>query len=238
MGLGVADDVERGLLEDADELPADDLALLLGVADPGERGEELLAGVDHAEVRAGGRDEVALDLLGLALAHEPVVDVDAGEPVADGLLDECGRDRGVDPAGERAQRPPSPICARMRSTCSSTTFAVVQVGSSPAMSNRKCSSTVWPCAVCRTSGWNCTPARRRSTSSNAATGAPVEVAVTVNPGGAAETASPWLIHTDCSTGSEPNSAPPVVTVSGVPPNSRSPVRATVPPSEAAMAWKP
>ena len=65
------------------------------------------------------------------------------------------------------------------------------------MSNRKCSSTVCPCAVCRTSGWNWTPASLRSTSSNAATGAPVEVAVTVNPGGACETASPWLIQTDC-----------------------------------------
>ena len=69
------------------------------------------------------------------------------------------------------------------------------------MSNRKCSSTVCPCAVCRTSGWNCTPASLRSTSSNAATGAPVDVAVTVNPGGASATASPWLIQTDCSTGS-------------------------------------
>jgi hypothetical protein len=65
-----------------------------------------------------------------------------------------------------------------------------------------------------------------STSRRPATGAPVEVAVTVNPGGAALTASPWLIHTDCSTGSEPNSRPCVVTVSGVPPYSRSPVRAT------------
>jgi hypothetical protein len=34
--LRVADDVERGLLEDPDELPADGLALLLRVADPGE----------------------------------------------------------------------------------------------------------------------------------------------------------------------------------------------------------
>ena len=106
------------------------------------------------------------------------------------------------------------------------------------MSNRKCSSTVWPCAVCRTSGWNWTPASFRSTSSKAATGAPVEVAVTVNPGGAALTASPWLIQTFCSSGRSPNSRPSVVTVSGVPPYSRSPVRATVPPREAAIAWKP
>ena len=89
----------------------------------------------------------------------------------------------------------SPTCARIRSTCSSTTLAIVQVGSSPAMSNRKCSSTVWPCAVCRTSGWNCTPASLRSTSSNAATGAPVDVAVTVNPGGASADGVP-VAHPD------------------------------------------
>ena len=70
-------------------------------------------------------------------------------------------------------------------------------------------------------------------------GAPVEVAVTVKPGGAAATASPWLIHTDCSHRQRRRAARPrVVTVSGVPPYSRSPVRATVPPSAAAIAWKP
>ena len=105
MLLGVADDVERGLLEDPDELPADDLPLLLGVGDPGQRGQELLAGVDDPQVDAGDGDEVPLDLLGLALAHQPVVDVDAGEPVTDRPLHERGGDGGVDPAGQRAQRP-------------------------------------------------------------------------------------------------------------------------------------
>ena len=55
---------------------------------------------------------------------------------------------------------------------------------------------------------------------------------------AAETASPWLIHTDCSSGVSPNNRLAVVTVSGVPPYSRSPVCATVPPRDCAMAWKP
>ena len=44
-------------------------------------------------------------LLGLAVPHHPVVDVDAGEPVADGALHDRGGDRGVDAAGERADRP-------------------------------------------------------------------------------------------------------------------------------------
>ena len=47
----------RLLLEDADELVADDLALLLGVLDAGQPGEEALAGVDHHEVHP----EVALE---------------------------------------------------------------------------------------------------------------------------------------------------------------------------------
>ena len=75
-----------------------------GSDDPGQRAEELLAGVDHPQVDPGDGDEVALDLLGLALAHQPVVDVDAGEPVADRPLHQRGGDGGVDAAGQRAQR--------------------------------------------------------------------------------------------------------------------------------------
>ena len=37
---GLGDDLARGLLEDADELAADDLALLLGVGDAGQRLQE------------------------------------------------------------------------------------------------------------------------------------------------------------------------------------------------------
>ena len=44
------------------------------------------------------------DLLGLAEPHHPVVDVDAGQPVADRALHDRGGDRGVDAAGQRADR--------------------------------------------------------------------------------------------------------------------------------------
>ena len=50
---GLADDLARGLLEHADELASDDLALLLRVGDPGERVEEPVGGVD--DLRAGRR---------------------------------------------------------------------------------------------------------------------------------------------------------------------------------------
>ena len=95
----------RGL-EDPDELAADDLALLLRVGDTDEGVEELLLRVDHLQVDAGGGHEVALDLLGLALAHQPVVDVDAGEPVADRPLHQRRGHRGVDAAGQAADRLP------------------------------------------------------------------------------------------------------------------------------------
>ncbi len=107
------------------------------------------------------------------------------------------------------------------------------------MSNRKCSSTGWPCSVWSTSGWNCTPADRRARSSNAAISAPAERAVTVNPSGAADTESPWLIHTDGSTGSPLKRIDAgSVTSSRVRPNSARPVCSTVPPIARAWAWKP
>ena len=101
----VGEDAHLGGLEDADELAADDLALLLGVHDPLERAEELVARVDHVE-GVEDRLEVGAHLLGLAEPHHPVVDVDTGEPVADRALHDRGRDRGVDAAGQRADRPP------------------------------------------------------------------------------------------------------------------------------------
>ena len=102
---GSAQDVALGGLEDPDELATDDLALLLGVGDARERVEETLLGVDDVQVDPGGRDEVALDLLGLALAEQAVVDEHTGELVADGPLHDGRRHRGVDAAGESADRP-------------------------------------------------------------------------------------------------------------------------------------
>ena len=99
------DDRARLGLEDADELAADRLALGLRVGDAGERVEEAVGGVGDPQLHAGGGDEVLLDLLGLALAQQPVVDEDAGELVADRPLHERRRDRGVDAAGQPADDP-------------------------------------------------------------------------------------------------------------------------------------
>ena len=73
-----------------------------GSVTPASASRNCFCGVDDVEVDAGRGDEVALDLLGLALAHQPVVDVDAGQPVADRALHDRGRDGGVDAAGEPA----------------------------------------------------------------------------------------------------------------------------------------
>ena len=96
-------DLVRLLLEDADELLADDAALLLGLGHALEPREEAVGGVDVHE-----RDvEVPLERLDhlrrLVLAHQAVVDEDAGQLVADRLVDEERRHGGVDPAGERAE---------------------------------------------------------------------------------------------------------------------------------------
>ena len=53
-------------------------------------------------------------------------------------------------------RPP-PTWARMASTAVSTKFSIVQSEDSPATWCRKRSSSIWPCGVCTTSGWYCTP---------------------------------------------------------------------------------
>ena len=93
-------------LEDADELVTDDPALLLRVLDTGQTGEEALAGIDHHQVHP----EVALEghpeELRFLLAHEPVVDVDAGQPVADRTVDEGRRDGRVDAARQGADDQP------------------------------------------------------------------------------------------------------------------------------------
>ena len=91
------------LLEDADELAADDLALLLRLLDPVEQLEEplLRLHVDERDVEVLAE---RLDhLFGLVLAQQAVVDEDARELLADRLVHEQRRDGRVDAARQRAQ---------------------------------------------------------------------------------------------------------------------------------------
>ena len=93
-------------LEAADEFAADDLALLLRVAHAGEGAEKLVHGVDGDKADTGRGDVVLLDLPALILAEEPVVDEDADELVADGLVHDRRGDSGIDAAGQTADDAP------------------------------------------------------------------------------------------------------------------------------------
>ena len=102
---GVADP-GRLLLEDADELGADRLALGLGLGEARQPPEEAVLGVDghqrHVEVVAEGGDH----LVALVLAHQPVVDEHAGQLIAHRAVHEQRRHRGVDAAGQAADHAP------------------------------------------------------------------------------------------------------------------------------------
>ena len=90
-------------LEDADELLADRAPFLLGVGDAGELAEEALLGVDVDERDVEVVAERLDDLHGLVFPEQAVIDEDARELVADGLVDEQRGDRRVHSARERAQ---------------------------------------------------------------------------------------------------------------------------------------
>lgn len=90
------------VVEDGDELVADDLALGFGVGNACQAREEALAGVDGDDVEAKLLAHGGLDLFELIFAEDAVVDEDAGQAVADSLVDQDGCNGGVDAAGETA----------------------------------------------------------------------------------------------------------------------------------------
>ena len=65
------DDLTLGLLERANELFADDLALLLRLAHTLQGSEEVFGGVHGDELDAGRLNEIMLDLLCLPLRSRP-----------------------------------------------------------------------------------------------------------------------------------------------------------------------
>ena len=97
--------VARDLLEHPDERLADDLALPLGLDDVVERAEEPVGRLHVHEVDLELAPERLLHLLGLAEPQQAGVDEHARELVADRLVHERGRDRGVDAARQPADHP-------------------------------------------------------------------------------------------------------------------------------------
>ena len=92
------------VLEHLNELAADDLALGLRVGHTSQVAHELLAGVDVDDAGMQLALEHGHHLLGLVQPQQPVVDEDAGELVADGAMDQRGRDAGIDAATETEDR--------------------------------------------------------------------------------------------------------------------------------------
>src|SRR5262249_18744655 len=98
----------RLLLEHVDEQPPDCLALGLRIGDALQRAEEQLGRVAVHEADVEAVAECGDDLIRLALPQQAVIDEDAGELLADRLMDQHRSDRRVDPAGEAADHPPGP----------------------------------------------------------------------------------------------------------------------------------
>ncbi len=97
-----AAEFRRLLIEHIDEQRADRLALGFRVGDAVQRRQKAFRCIDMHErniVRAAKQRD---DLLRLALAQQPVIDEDAGELIADGLMDQHGGNSGVDAAGQSA----------------------------------------------------------------------------------------------------------------------------------------
>jgi hypothetical protein len=190
------------------------------------------------QLHAGRGDEVLLDLLGLALAQQAVVDEDAGQLVADRALHERRRHRGVDPAGQPADHPLVTDLRADRATASSTMLTIVQVGPAAGGLEQEALQHLLAVLAVQHLGVELHAVQPAAGVLERRHRRLRRRAVTRKPAGACTTASPCDIHTDCCAGSPLNSTPGSTTSSGVPPNSAVPVRSTRPPSEAAMAWKP
>ena len=103
--LAVAGDAAGLGFERVDEQFPDGLALRLGVVEPLERADEFFRRVDMDERDVEMAAEEADHLVRLALPHQAVVDEDAGQLVADRLVDQHRRHRRIDPAGKSADHP-------------------------------------------------------------------------------------------------------------------------------------
>ena len=88
------------VVKDGDELGADSLSLCLRVGDAGELVEKAAAGVYGDDVEAELATKILLHGAELVFAQDAVVDEDAGELRANGLVNEDGGDGGIDSAGE------------------------------------------------------------------------------------------------------------------------------------------
>ena len=141
-------------VEDFDEQAADDLALLLGIGNAGERGQERLLGVDTPHVRAQVLREHAHDLITLVEAQQARVDEYADELVADRLVQQRRDDRRIDAARQTEQHA---VAADLRADLGDVLGDDVlgrPYRRAAADVEHEAGMIVRPCSVCVTSGWN------------------------------------------------------------------------------------
>src|SRR5262245_61068297 len=103
-----APELFRFRLEHVDEKRADGLALLLRVSLAGERGQKLGARINVEQGNVEMTTEEPNNLAGLIEPQVAVVDDNAGERAANGLMEELGRTGAVHPAGQAADHPTRP----------------------------------------------------------------------------------------------------------------------------------
>ena len=155
LGLGQAAGV---LLEDADELVADRLALLLRARRRRQPVEEPVGGVDVDQLDTHVPAERLGDLGALAETHQPGVDVDARQAVADRPVHEGGGDGRVDAARQGADRP---AVADLLADAGDLLVGDRRHRPRRARSRRarrgSGAARAMPCGEWTTSGWNCTP---------------------------------------------------------------------------------
>ena len=228
----------RRPLERPDELPPDDLPLLLRIGDAGQRGEERPAGVDHVQPHPGRGDEVLLHLLRLAGPQQPVVDEHAGELVADGPLHQRRGDRRVDPAGQPADHPLAADLARgpprpARRRCSPPSTVD---GSRPPV--EEALEDPLPVGGVQHLGVELHAEQRRGDVLERRDRAVRCRRRDGEPGRRRGTASPCDIQTARGRTAASSAAGADGATAAYAPNSDRPVRSTCPPSACAIAWKP
>ena len=89
-------------LEDVDEAVSDACAFFLRVGDALEVAQEIVHGIDDAQVEIEMALEGFLDQVTFALAQQAVVDEDAGQLFSDGVAEHGRDDGGIDATGKPA----------------------------------------------------------------------------------------------------------------------------------------
>ena len=127
------------------------------VGDAGEFAEKLLRRINMDQRDIVVMPEQVDDRLGLVEPQQAVIDEDAGELVADRLMDQHCGDGGIDAAGQAADHLARPTWARIFSIASSRKARMVQSPVRPATLRTKLRISLAPSGVCTTSGWNIRP---------------------------------------------------------------------------------